>query len=562
MSDRPLPRSTPLLALLLLAALGGCDNPLKSVESDYGRRVPIERLRQVDAMKLTERPAPAQGEAESPIAAARARFAGLAEAPLTIEEARASALEHNLDLAVALLDPTIARESVTQEEARFEAAFTTRALWQNNDNATASSLNSSQSEFQLIEPGVRIPLRTGGTATVGLPVSKSETDNSFSFLNPSYASDLNFSISHPLLRNAGRTVNTTAIRIANYNRQVSESQAKLAIINQLAAVDRNYWRLYQARRNLDVAQQQYELASVQLEKAERVIRAGRTAEIELVRAQAGLAQRLDAIILAQNEVLAQQRNLKRIVNMPGLEVDTATLVIPRTEPTPVEYLVEASTLAESAIENRMEMLELELRLLADAANIRFNENQTLPQLDINATYGINGLGASMQDSFHTLQRNKFESWSIGATLEVPLGNEGAKSNLRQSLYTRLQRLSTREARKLTIRQEVADAVDRIQAGWQSILATRQATILSARSLQAEQRQFDVGNTTSTNVLDAATRLAQAQFDEIRAVVEYQIAQVDLALATGHLLGAERIRWQPSEPDPNATPPGTPSERDM
>jgi outer membrane protein TolC len=546
-------RLTPALALLI----AGCSNPLARHESDLGRQVPVERLRAIQPLHLDHlaKPPPPEGAPEpDPAVAARSRFAGMAEAPLTIEEARASALEHNLDLKVALIDPTIARQNVDIEESRFEAAFTTRALWQETDSPTASSLTSAQQKFQQIEPGVRIPLRTGGTATIGLPFTRNETNNAFSFLNPSYTSDLDFSISHPLLRDAGREVNTTALRVANYNRQITEAQTKLAIINQLQAVDRAYWRLYQARRDLEVRQQQYELAAAQLDKAERIVRAGRQAEIEVIRAQAGLAQRLDAIITAQNVLLQTQRELKRIINDPGLRLDGKTLVIPRTEPRPVEYLVDPAPLTAAAIDNRMEMLELELRLLADAANIRFAQNQTLPALDLTASYSIQGLGGSSQDSFHTLEKNKFESWSIGATLDVPLGNEGARARLRQAILTRLQRLSTREARKLLIRQDVADAVDRIEAGWERILATRQSTILSTRELQAEQRQFDVGAATSTDVLDAAARLAVAQLTEIQAITDYQIAQIDLAAATGTLLGAAHIQWDPApNPAANVTP---------
>lgn len=561
----PTPRPAPASAFRLLGAAvpaaivfaAGCANPLASREGDYGRRVPVERLRGIEPLgidRFARPPAAPDAPIVDPAQAARSRFLGLTEAPLSIAEVRAAALEHNLDIKAVLINPTIAAQGVAVEEAAFEPAFTTRALWQESDNPTASSLSSSQQKTQSIEPGVRIPLRTGGTALVSLPISRSETDNSFAFLNPSYRSDLDFSISHPLLRNAGREIATTGIRIASYNRQISETQTKLAIINQLAAADRSYWRLYQARRNLEVAQQQYELAEAQLGLAERQVRAGKQAEIEVIRAQAGVAQRLDAIIVSQNNVMTQQRELKRIINLPGLEINTSVAIVPSTQPEPVEYLVEAGPLTQEAVQNRMEMLEFELRLLSDIASIRSAENQTLPSLDVTATYNIGGLGGSSQDSFRTLYRNKFESWSVGANLEVPLGNEGARARLRQSILSRLQRLNSREARKLLITQEVADAVDRIQAGWQRILATRQSTILSARSFQAEQRQFDVGNSTSTVVLDAATRLALAQFDEIQALVDYQLAQIDLATSTGRLLGQSHITWDPAPaPPPRVTP---------
>src|SRR3954464_15237077 len=221
------PRLAPALSLLLIA---GCAAPWRASPLDRGEQVPIDRLRKIDPMGMDRyaRPkAPDQAAPEDPAAAARDRFAGMATVPLAIEQARASALEHNLDLKVAVITPSISEARVAQQEARFGASFTTRALWQEADSATASTVESAQERIQQVEPGVTIPLRTGGTATVSLPVSRVETNNEFATLNPSYQSDLAFSISHPLLRNAGRAVNTTAIRVADYNRQISEAETKL-----------------------------------------------------------------------------------------------------------------------------------------------------------------------------------------------------------------------------------------------------------------------------------------------------------------------------------------------
>ncbi len=542
-----------LAAALLLAPLagGGCSPGLfSSSEDDYARRISLERLRQIGQADLDryKRAAPAEpapgNKPDAPAMRPAPRLDDREKVELTLEQCRASALEHNLDLRVALVDPAIAQQAVSREEARFESAFTLRTLWQEQDSPTASSLVSAQSKARQIEPGVRIPTRTGGNVTVSLPVARSENNNSFSTLNPAYTSDLQFSLSHELLRGAGRRANTAALRIAGYNEQASEARTKLETIRQLAAVDRSYWRLFQARRQLDVRQQQYELASEQLARAERRVRAGAAPEIEVVRAQAGVSDQLEAIIVAQNDVLLQTRELKRIINAPDLGVGTKTLIVPTTAPDPIEYEFDTGELQSQALGNRMEMLELELQLASDAANIDLARNQTLPLLTLDYTYRVNGLGASTQDTFHTLERNHYEDWSVGLSAEIPLGNEGARSDLRRAILQRLQRLSTRGARELSIRQEVLNACDDIGAGWQRILAARQSVILNTRTLQAEQRQFEVGGSTSTNVLDAAAKLAEAQSAEIRALADYQISQVDLAFATGTLLGADKVRWDP------------------
>lgn len=532
--------------LALLAGCQGTPNPLFPHESDTAPPLRLERLRSVPPADLERHVAP-PADAPAPGAPEASRFEGLARAELTLEECRASALERNLDLRVALLDPAIAAESQAEEEGRFEAAFTLSTLWSETDTPTSSSLDSAQQKFQRVEPGVRVPLRSGGSAEITLPVTRNETNNSFSTLNPAWNSDLQFSISQPLLRGAGRRAATHAIRIASYNRQISETQTKAEVIRQLAAVDRAYWRLYGARGALDVRLRQLELAQAQLERAQRRFDAGDVPEIEVLRAQAGVAERLDAIIRAQNAVLQQQRELKRIINSPGLEVDTTTLLVPASPPDPVRYEFNRPALIADAIDNRMELLELELRLAADLATTDWSRNQALPLLALDYTYRINGLGDSLSNSLDTLGHNNFEDWQVGLRGELPIGNAERDAAVRRSLVQRLQRLGSREAREQAIRREVLDAADEIDSAWQRILASRQSVILNTRAFQAEERQFGVGGSTSADVLDAAANLADAQTSEISALVDYQVAQVDLAFATGTLLGAARVDWEPGDP---------------
>jgi outer membrane protein TolC len=542
-------RARAVVSLTGLSLAAGCSNPLFSRPEDFAHTAPAQRLRAIERADFSSHRKPAGAPAEDPAAAARRRFEALETYEVSLEQARASALANNLDLRVALVNPTIAAQQVREEEARFESAFTLRSRYTDLNQPTASELISAQSQQLFIEPGVRIPLRTGGSASVTLPMNRSENNNRFSTLNPAYSSDLQFSISQPLLRNAGRRTATAPLRIAGYNAQSAEAQTKLEVIRQLAAVDRAYWRLYATRQALEVTQQQYELAAEQRGRAERRVNAGQSAEVELIRAEAGVAQRLEAIIQAENAVLTQQRELKRIINLPGLTIDSGTMVVAQTPPDPVEYEFDRNELMSQALSNRMELLDLELRLAADAATIAFNKNQALPLLTVDYVYRVNGLGASTQDAFSQLQGNRFEDWELGLNAEVPIGNEAARSRVREAILRRLQRLSTRDARRLAIQQEVLQAVDQIDAAWQRILAARQSVVLNTRLLAAEQRQFDVGNRTSTDVLNAASALADAQLQEIRALADYQVSQIDLAFATGTLLGAARVEFEPAaEPD--------------
>jgi outer membrane protein len=524
-------------------AVGGCEQ-FGGEENFYEMEVPMEKVRRIEVLDLEQMKAEEKPPAEVNEAAAE-------ELELTLEEARALALANNLSLKVQLVNPAIAAKRVSEEEAKFEAAFVSDIAYSRTDTPQSTKLVGTQVDSSRIGLGVRMPLRTGGTVSFDVVDRRTKTDEVFSefteALNPEYSTNFSVSISQPLLRNAGNRVNTHSIRIAEYDRQIIESQTKLEVIRVIAAADRAYWRLYAARRLLEVRKQQYDLAQAQLEQARRFVELGERALVEVIRAEAGVAARLEGIIVAENSVRDRERELKQILNKPGLETQTPTVLIAATEADPVHYELDGERMVAAGIENRMEMLELELELAKDISKIDFLRNQALPVVTLDYTYNINGLGPTRSDAYDLLYDKRFEDHFFGLQVSVPLGNEAAKSRLLQALYGRRQRLATRERRETLIELEVLKAADQLEANWQRILASRQNTILSGRLFTAEKRQFELGLRTSTDVLDAQTKFAEAQSSEILALAEYEIAQVDLAFATGTLLGAAKVQWEPIVP---------------
>ncbi len=532
---------------LIIILLTGCE-PFPGNEKFYEIKVAPEKLRQIETLELKEAKVEEQ---DNPLDANEIPPANL---ELTLEQCRALVLENNLDLKVALISPAISAERVSEEEARFEATFFSNMTYSNTDTpiATTLDISGSQVEYSSTDLGVEIPLRTGGTVTFDLAESRTKTDSTYSTFNPYYNSALSVSISQPLLRNAGHRANTHAIRIAGYEQQITDSRTKLEVISAIAAVDRVYWRLYAARRELEVRKKEYELAKAQLEQAQRFVNSGQSAQVEIIRAEAGVAQRLEAIIVAENNLRDRQRELKRVINKPALQMQTPTVLIPATKPDPIHYNLDKKQLVQTAIENRMELLELELQIAEDISTIDYMHNQTLPLVTLGYTYNINGLGATRDDSYDMLCDKKFEDHRVGLQLSVPLGNEAARSRLLQAFYQRMQRLASRDSRKVLIEFEVLNAIDQLEANWQRILASRQNAILAGRLYEAEKRQFELQLRTSTDVLESQTSFADAQSSEILALSEYQIAMVDLAYATGTLLGAAKVSWEPIVPESGAS----------
>ncbi len=544
-------RLTRTLAVLLICPMLACGCWLFS---DGGRpqqlHVEQPRLRRAEVLDMRAMtPGPA-APGEAPQSAGPREQPGQ-ETLLTLQDSRAAALAHNLDLHVELINPAVAQEAVKAEEAVFEPSLFTDVAYQKQTAATDPDLGLGPVTTRSVggDVGVEFPLRTGGSVTITAAGSRTTTSG-VPGSEPVHAVDPSLSVAQPLLRGGGVDTNTYAIRIARYQVQIVEAQTKLAVMRVIADVDRVYWRLYAARRELEVRKNEHDLAVEQLARARRMLAAGATPQVEIVRAETGVADRVEAIIIADNAVRDREREFKRLINRQDLPVDGPTAVVPVTPPDTSHYELDLGKLIAAGLDQRMDLLDVELRLAQDASTVDLRRNEALPFLAVSYTYGISAFGHTAGDALDMAFDRNFETHTLGLNLTVPLGNEAANARLRQALYQKWQTLATREQRVQQVRQEVAGALDKLESDWRRIAAAHQRVTMAQRNVDAEVRQFQVGLRTSTDVLQAQADLADAQLAQIRAETEYQISKVDLAFATGMLLGEAAVEWQPIVPPGN------------
>ena len=458
----------------------------------------------------------------------------VATVELTLEEVRAAALANNLDLKIELVDPAIAQQSLDAERAKFEAA-----LGASMRHRRASDTDSS-SRINSYNVGVDQPLATGGVLSVGLPFGDSDTSNA------DWLGDAAVSVSYiqSLLRGAGTNINTHSIRIAGYQKHAVDAYTKLEAIRILAQADTTYWRLYAAQRDLKVRREQYKLAQDQLHHAQRKVASGSAPKIEIVRAEAGLAGRLEAVINSETAVQSRQRDLRRIMNRDDMPLNSLVHIIPMSEPHPLGLDLDAEQLANQALTNRMDMVAQELYLAADELDIELARNDALPDLALDYTYYGGVESSHIGHALGGLGHVSYDDHSIGLSAQIPLGNRAAKARVQRARLQQLQGRLNRDRLEQSIQQQVYEAVDDLHRNWRRILAVEQGVEAAYRDYKVEQSQFQLGLATSTAVLYSATGLANAQLSRIYAFAEYEIAQVNLARATGTLLGYGKIQLEP------------------
>lgn len=480
---------------------------------------------------------------------------------LTIADMRQRALQNNLQVKVVKMDPGIANQSLREEQAKFDQVIFAYAKYADKDLPAMSgdkviiqsdnplfdgesaklNLDAQRKQYWDIEAGVKVPLRTGGAVTLSAPLENRQSLGKFA--SDQYRSALRFSFSQPLLRNAGRDVNEASIRIAELDRDGVQLKTRLQTIRIVTMVDKAYWDLYEAWAALDVRRNQFEYASQNLAMVKRRVQEGITAAVEINRAEIGVADRMEALIVAETNLKLAHRQLQFLLN----DLDdggSQSPWVPVTPPNLIKFEFDRSHLIQDALDSRIELLEQELKLSADLVQIEYLQNQTLPMFTLDYQYGaLSGSGERFGDIGQDMFNGRYSDWSLGLKFEMPVSNEARKAKLDKAIAQRMQRLTTKTLQTLTVKREIYDALDKVDQNWQRIIAARQQVLVAGINYEAELKQFNEGLRTMTEVLETLTRLGEAQLKEIRAISDYQIALIDVAYATGTVLGHGKISLQ-------------------
>lgn len=481
---------------------------------------------------------------------------------MTLADVRERALQNNLNIKVAKMDPELARQSLREERAKFDQVIFAYAKYAEKDlpamagdkvilksdnpalNGELAKLNldAQSKQFWDVEAGVKVPLRTGGTVTLSAPLENRQSLGKFA--SDQYRSALRFSLSQPLLRNAGQQVNEASIRIAELDRDSVQLRTRLQTIRIVAMVDKAYWELYEAWAALDVRKNQFEYASQNLAMVKRRVQEGLTAAVEVNRANIGVADRMEALIVAETNLRLAQRQLQFLLNDLQDDAGVQSPWVPATQPRLVKFEFDRAHLMRDALESRIELLDQELKLSADLIQIDYLENQTLPLFTLDYQYGaLSGSGERLGDIGQDLFDGRYRDWSVGLKFEMPVSNEARKAKLDRAVSQRMQRLTTKTLQTLTVKREIHDTLDKVEQNWQRIIAARQQVLIAGMNYEAELKQFNEGLRTMTEVLETLTRLGEAQLKEIRAISDYQVSLVDMAYATGTVLGHGQISLQ-------------------
>jgi outer membrane protein TolC len=415
----------------------------------------------------------------------------------------------------------------------------------NTNNAALNTLS------QTVQASYTQTFMTGTNIFTAFSSNRNSTNSTFFFLNPYVSSTMTLQFTQPLLRNAGRFVNTGPLVIARRALQQSRASFEAQVNDAILQVVTQYWAVVQARGSFDVEQRSLALAESSYQHDKRALELGALPPLDIYRSQSEVAAR--RLLAIQGEyVLKQAQEAFRFTIGVDQDPTLAALeleLVERPEPVGEIETADAAEVLQKALSARPEIAATNDAIANDETSIRLAHNALKPDLSLTGFYQSNGIGGNQHDlntgrliasgglgsSFNQLFGFGFPGYGGTITLNLPIRNRGAKANLGTALVTRRHDLYTSQVTREGIVQQVKDSVHLLEEAKLTLAAGKTSLDLAQKSLAADQRKYELGAETNFFVLDSQTKLAQSELELLQTQINYQIARATVDHATGSLL---------------------------
>jgi outer membrane protein TolC len=466
---------------------------------------------------------------------------------LSLQDAVARALENNVDIAVERFGPDAAAYSITQAYGRYDTSLSGTLYYSNATSPQSSAFSGGEkvnTKTLIYNLGLSQAIRTGGQLTLDFNNRRQDTDSVFTTFNPSYSVDLTAQFTQPLLANLKIDVGRNQIRAAKKNKEISDVQFRQQVINIRANVQARYYDVIATIDNLEAARKNLALAKKLLDENEIKVRVGTLAPLDVVEAQAEVAAREEGVITAEGLLADAQDALKRMIFPEYDRASWASRVVPtdRYEAQPVQIDIEAAL--QRALEERTDMVAARMGVETTEYELELARNQKLPSLNLVASYGGAGVGGTSlirdglggpvidtieggySDAVSDAFGLSYPTWAVGVQFSMPIRNREAKAVAARAQIARDQRQSIVRRLELQIATEVRSAGRAVETNFKRVEATRASRVLMDRRLDAEQKKFAAGMSTSYLVTQAQRDLALAEVSQLQAELDFRKSVIE------------------------------------
>ena len=504
---------------------------------------------------------------------------------LTLEDAVRRALDNNPDLQIVRLDTDVETARVAESRTAFTPVFSSVVGRSSSVSPPANFLLGERGvdvDDLFSSTGVRQRLPWGsGTWSVSWDTSRTTTNNPLTSFDPTLQSGFQLAFSQPLLRDRAIDSPRYQYAIAKRNQDSSDLRFKEAVVQTVAAVKQAYWTLKATRANVDVQQRSLDLARELARENKVRVGAGHIPPLDLVQAEAEVAQRRENLIRAHTLADDAEDALRRLIVGANDTGFWTQRLEPIEEPSVIGPLPDVDAAVAKALDQRYDISRAGRDLANTETTIAYLDNQRLPDVRLETSYRGSGLGGTQflrgggfpgtivgtrnrgfGDALGQVFTDDYPTWSLGVTVSYPLGRSYEAANLARVQVERRQATQRIASLRIEAAETVRRAGRQVRSGAERVDAARAGASLAQERLDAEQRRFGVGLSTTflvtqaqRDLLEAQVNLLQTLLDFEAALVNFEAVQLAPPLAAGAISVGVRGANLVAAPVPAAAPRG-------
>ncbi len=469
--------------------------------------------------------------------------------------------------------------------ARFDPFLSTGIGWRATDEPTQGLSSFSNGHGANFFSSLIKPLASGGS--VGMTFStdyqflSDPPGGSFSVLNPSYQTRMQFGFEQPLLRGFGTEINqlrssfpgsnlysaisgrassyaSEGILITRIRHDQARAELERNVNFLLLNVQAAYWNLYGAYVNLHVTNQSLKQAHMSWSIGQELEKEGRIDNGQLSQIRAQYEQFRGDRLRALSNVLDAERNLRILC---GLAVEDGERLVPIDTPVTLASAPHWPTAVHDALNLRPELVMARQDIMTKQMNLTLRKNEMLPDLRLQATHTTIGLGSRLDgngtfldangdavtsNALRSLTSSHFNNWQVGLNLNIPLGFRHEAAQIRDARLALTQSYLALKNHELKATNFLAKQHNRVLETSKLIDIRRQQRLAQGTQVETRFRKFLEWDIKERYphlefLLDAQRQWASALNQEYQAIIDYNIALATWEFAKGTIMQSCRVR---------------------
>ncbi len=491
---------------------------------------------------------------------------------LELRDVLAMAMSNNLDIQIEELGPRIAQDSLDAAWGEyvplgfFEISRQLNKKFTNTLEAVSNSegkfiefVNDDDlykvgfagrtpwgTEYQIhTEVNVRDNSRNrqGAKPNFSNDLSKVTIDNTYS---PEYETFYGITLKQPLLRGFGPSMSMKRVREARINVGVAEYSRQIMVMNKMIEVTDAYYDLVFRQADLQVKKDAVRLAEQVFKENEQRMRLGKMAPIEVTEAQVKVSEAMEKVIIAEDELREKQITLLKLILSEFKAISLPQFRVEELEDLDIPEFDRHSLIA-TALEMRPDYLLALKEKDREMVSVAEYYNKRLPQLDATFTYGYNGFGGNIDQSYSESTDGETYRLGIGVNFTMSVWNKTGDAELLAAKRKKNQALLRIQKVELAIPVEVLKAIERVQGLKQRVSIAKDSIRLAKEALEVEKARLEQGKTTTRSVFEFQDKLSEARTREVASQAELRKALNEVWAASGLLVSKLGFVYQQDEP---------------